>query len=74
MELCHGRGSWGLGKGAAPEGGGHRTGCPGLWARPQVLEFKECSDTVLSHRVWIFGWSCVEPGVGLDDPCGSLPI
>ena len=19
------------------------------------------------------GWSCVEPGVGLDDPCGSLP-
>jgi len=24
MELCQGKGSWGLGKGAAPEGGGHR--------------------------------------------------
>ena len=27
MELCQGRGSWGLGTGAAPEGGGHGTGC-----------------------------------------------
>jgi len=33
MELCQGRGSWGLGTGAAPEGSGHRTGCPGQ--RPQ---------------------------------------
>jgi len=24
MELCQGRGSWGLGKGSAPDGGGHR--------------------------------------------------
>lgn len=22
----------------------------------------------------IFGWSCMEPGVGLDDPLRSLPI
>ncbi len=29
MELCQGRGSWGLGTGSAPEGGGHGTGCPG---------------------------------------------
>lgn len=29
--------------------------------------------TMLSrHRVWILG-SCVEPGVGIDDPYGSLP-
>lgn len=21
-----------------------------------------------------FSWSCIEPGVGLDDPSGSLPI
>ena len=41
MELCQGRGSWGLGTGSAPEGGGHGTACPGLWARPQGLEFKE---------------------------------
>ena len=35
MELCQGRGSWGPGKGSAPEGGGHGTGCPGQWAQPQ---------------------------------------
>ena len=34
MELCQGRGSWGLGTGAAPQGGGHGTGCPGQWAQP----------------------------------------
>jgi len=32
MELCQGRGSWRVGTGAAPQGGGHGTGCPGLWA------------------------------------------
>ena len=26
MELCQGRGRWGLGTGSAPEGGGHGTG------------------------------------------------
>jgi len=41
MELCQGRGSWGLGTGSAPKGGGHGTGCPELWARPQVPEFEE---------------------------------
>ena len=34
MELCQGRGSWGLGTGAAPDNGGHGTGCPGQWAQP----------------------------------------
>jgi len=29
MELCQGRGRWELGTGAAPEGGGHGTDCPG---------------------------------------------
>lgn len=29
MELCQGRGSWGLGTGSALGGGGHGTGCPG---------------------------------------------
>ena len=47
MELCQGRGSWGLGKGSAPEGSGHGTGCPGQWARS------------LSARVQgAFGWHC----------------
>ena len=51
MELCHGRGSWGLGTGAAPQGGGHGTGCPGLWAWPRVMEFKARLDSALRHRV-----------------------
>jgi len=33
---CNWRGSGlGLGKGSAPEGGRHGTGCPGQWAWPQ---------------------------------------
>ena len=36
MELCQGRGSWGLGTGAAPQGGGHGTGCPGHTLRGMV--------------------------------------
>jgi len=51
MELCQGRGSGGLGTGAAPEGGGHGTGCPGLRVQPRVLEFKEHLDNALKHRV-----------------------
>ena len=35
-----------------------------------VLELREHLGTALRHRV---GWSCVEPGVGLSDPYGSLP-
>ena len=35
MELCQGRVGGGSGKGSAPEGGGHGTGCPGQWAQPQ---------------------------------------
>ena len=34
--------------------GGHGTGCPGLWARPQVLEFKEHLDTALTCTIWIW--------------------
>ena len=51
MELCQGRGSWGLGTGAAPQGAGHGTGCPGLWAWPPVLEFRECLDSTLRRRI-----------------------
>ena len=60
MELCQGRGSWGLGTGSAPEGGGHGTGCPGLWAQPQAAGVQGLFDTALSHGVWILGgavWS-----------------
>jgi len=37
MELCQGRVRWGLGKGSAPEDGGHGTGCPGQWAWHQAV-------------------------------------
>ena len=50
MELCQGRGSWGLGTGSAPERGGHGTKCPEQWARPQVPEINV---KALRHRVWI---------------------
>ena len=59
MELRQGRGGWGPGTGAAPQGGGQGTGCTGLWARPQVLEFRERldrSETQGSNS----GWCCVE--------------
>lgn len=29
--------------------------------------------TTLSDIWFVFGWSCMEPGVGLDEMCGSLP-
>jgi len=53
MELCQGRGSWGLGTGGAPEGGGHGT---------ELLEFKECLDSALRHRGWILGGLCEARG------------
>ena len=68
MELCQGRGSWGSGKGSAPGGAGHGTGCTGQWARPQMLEL----DDALRHNLH-FEWCCVEPGVGLDGSYRSLP-
>jgi len=36
----------------APKGSGHGTGCPGQWAQPWVLEFKERLDSALRHWVW----------------------
>jgi len=58
----------GFGKGSAPEGGGHGTGCPGQQSQPQVAEFKEHLDNALRHRAWC----CVEPGIGRNGPRGSL--
>ena len=72
MELCQGRGSWELGTGSAPEGGGHGTGFPVQWARPRVPEFREHSRQRSQTLGLNFGWSCVRPGVGRDDPCRSL--
>ena len=63
MELCQGRGSWGLGTGSAPEGSGHGTGCPGLWARPRVLELRKCLDNTIRQRVWMLGGAMWRQGL-----------
>ena len=66
------RGGWGLGTGCASEGGGHGTGCTGQWAQPRGNgdqgAFGQRSQTLGLD----FGWCCVEPGAGLNDPCGHL--
>jgi len=46
----------------AAQGSGHSPGLP---------EFNERLDSALT--AFEFVWSCVEPGVGAGDPCGSLP-
>jgi len=48
----------------AVQGGGHGTMVGVKWGIVQ------CSQTYSL----IFLWSGVEPGIGLDDPCGSLPV
>ena len=63
-----------LGKGSAPRGwSGTGTGSPGQWHGTEPAGVQE----VFGQRSWphvqIFGWSCAEPGVRLDDPRGSLP-
>ena len=41
---------------------------------PKLLEFKKHWDNMLRYTYGLnFVWFCVEPGVGFDDPCGSLP-
>ena len=39
---------------------------------PRLLEFKKHSDNTLDDMVCYLG-SCVEPEVGLDNPCVSFP-
>ena len=64
---------WISGKDSLPEGGEHGSGSPGQWSQPQDDSVQEtpgqCSQ---SYGHMIFGWSCVEPGVGFSS-CGSLP-
>lgn len=83
MDFCQWTDRWGLGKGSAPEGGGHGTGCAVgteqavQWAwnklcsghSPELQEFKENSGQLSQIYGLIFGCSCLEPGVGLSDPC-----
>jgi len=73
MEMHQGRVRWRLGKGSSPENSGHGTGCPGQWSRPQGIGVQRVFGQHSQTYYLIFGWPCVEPRVGLNDPCGSLP-
>jgi len=48
----------------APQGSGHST---------ELDRVQEASGQCSHPYGLSFVWSCVEPGVGLDDPSGSLP-
>jgi len=62
-----------LGKGSSPEGGqALEQAAQGSGHSPKLPEFKKHLDSGLKYSL-NFGWSYVEPGVGLDDPCESLP-
>ena len=63
-----------LGKGSSPENGGHGTGFPGHWAQSQATRVQEAFGQCSQTSGWNLGWSSVEPGVGLNDPSGSLSI
>lgn len=45
----------------------------GLQGSGHSSELPELREHWLSDVEIGFGWCCVEPGVGLGDPCGSLP-
>ena len=67
MELCQGRGSWGLGICSTPEGvWALERAAQGSGHGTELCEFKKCLDSALKTYGLDFGWSCVEPGV--DDP------
>ena len=55
MELWQGRGSWGSGKGAAPEGSGRAIGCTGQWVRPWAAGVQGAFGQHSECRVWTLG-------------------
>lgn len=55
------------------EGRGHGTGSPGQSSRPQAAGTQGAFGQQSQTFGLMFGWCCVEPGVGLHDPCGSVP-
>ena len=58
----------GSGKGSAPENGGEQL--PRAVGMALSCQSSGSFGALLSDIG--FGWFCVEPGVGLGDPCGSL--
>lgn len=40
---------------------------------PEPARVQESFGQSSQTSILIFGWSCADPDVGLNDPCGSLP-
>lgn len=40
---------------------------------PSLTEVKKCLDNTLRHTLWFLRKFCEGPGIGLEDPCGSIP-
>ena len=61
-----------LGEGSSPESGGHGTGCPAMRSQPQAARVQGAFGQHSQTYSLNVGWSCVEPGTGLYDPCGPF--
>jgi len=73
MGLHQGRVTLGVRKASLPEGcQALEQAAQGSGCSTKLPEFQECLDVALRLSL-LFGCSCVELGVGLNDPCGSLP-
>lgn len=46
---------------------------PGKWSWCQAAEVQGVLEQCSVMRSVFFEWPCVEPGVGLNDSCGSIP-
>jgi len=54
----------------------HGTDSPRPWAQPQAAGVKKLHVQLPLDNARVgmnLGWSCVEPGVALSDPCETLP-
>ena len=75
MELCQGRGSWGLWKGSAPEGGGD-----GLKVQGAFSQLSQKYGSILGCPMWSLELDLVIPmgsfqlRVFYDSPSSALPI
>lgn len=49
-------------------------GCSGKWSGIEPTGIQETLGQCSQTEILIFGWSCLESGIGLNDPCVSLPI
>lgn len=46
---------------------------PGQWSQPQAARLQAAFVQHSQTQGMDFGWCCVDPEVGLNDPCGFLP-